>query len=179
MKILVIDDERRNQVSALTTLVDHDVTVARGAKEGFERLGEGTAWDAVLTDLFMPADLELRSLPRDRKPTGELPIGVVFAMMAVNLGIRTVICTDADHHQDALACLLVDKMPGEGPRVAVVEARVACVEGIWDAASETIVPSTDWEALGKAPSVKDWHRAMKISRLFPAEIGMFPKDDVL
>lgn len=162
MKILVIDDTPRNQESAHSTLVGHDVTVIGTVKEAYEALRKG-GFDAVLTDLFMPIGDFRGAVNRQRvgTPQGELPVGLVFALKASNMGIRTVICTDADHHADWICSLLDlvgDQRPSQyddepvtqaNPMVAYVEAR-SCPTSYND-----------------GPITKDWGKAMERSGLFP------------
>lgn len=168
MKILVIDDARRNTVSA-ATLLSGEVTIADSIEKAYTTLKEsGDQFDAVLTDLFLPlGDFRGAMNTRDYdRPSSELPAGLVFALKAVKMGVRTIICTDADHHSDWICSLLDLLRDGECKVVAYVEARTVVLEGFYDEERDDIVFCDREERKGK-PLVKDWKAAMLHSGLFP------------
>jgi CheY-like chemotaxis protein len=153
MKILVIDDARHNQESALTTLQDHDVTVAGSVEEAFRALGgigQGSLkhkWDAVLTDLWMPfpesepygdgsAGAFLDTVysygrAEDGNVGEQTPAGLVFALAASNCQVPYIgICTDTDHHTDrlnAIMDLLARGFRKASPGIYRFEARNYCL----------------------------------------------------
>ncbi len=172
MKILVIDDAKRNTASAVLTLQGQDVLTLNTVQEAYDVLsGKGETFDAVLTDLFMPIGSFCGQMntQRYKSPTSDLPAGLVFAVKAANKGIRSVICTDANHHSDWI-CTLLDLLVGDdGPnkRIAYVESRSASMKAVsWDDVKEQIVPDDTWREKN-APDIKDWLAAMKKSKLFP------------
>lgn len=163
MRILVIDDERRNILSATKTLEGHEVVTCDNIQDAYGILEDRELkFDAVLTDLFMPVGRFRGAMRADEfpRPTGGIPAGLVFAIRAANRSIRTVICTDADHHSDWI-CTLLDladngtwgRRAEPGSRVAYVEARIA---------------SSGQDESGAL--IKDWGKAMLYSGLYP-ELG--------
>lgn len=140
MKILVIDDARRNTLSA-ASLLSGQVTIADTIEGAYEILYSGDSFDVVLTDLFMPlGDFRGAMNTRDYdRPSSDLPVGLVFALKAVKMGIRTVICTDADHHSDWICSLLDLRGHGECKVVAYVEARTATLDAFYDEERNEIV----------------------------------------
>lgn len=167
MKILVIDDARRNTISA-ATLLPGDVTIADTIQRAYDILKSGEQFDAVLTDLFLPLG-NFRGAMNTRdydRPSSDLPAGLVFAIKAVKMGIRTVICTDADHHSDWICSLLDLLRGGECKVIAYVEARIVPVEGFYDEERDEIV-LCDWKDRKGKPLVKNWRAAMEHSGLFP------------
>ncbi len=170
MKILVIDDAKRNIASARLTLQGHDVTTADSIQQAYDILRGAATFDAVLTDLFLPLGSFRGSMNTQAydRPSSDLPAGLVFAVKAANKGIRTVLCTDANHHTDWI-CAILDLLYGdEGPnkRIAYVESRQVCMEAVWDDAKQEIVPDEKWWEKN-VPDLKDWLAAMQHSRLFP------------
>lgn len=176
MKILVIDDERRNTLSA-ATLLPGQVTIADSVQTAYNLLEGDEKFDAVLTDLFMPLGSFRGSMDTRRygRPSDNLPAGLVFALKAANKGIRTVICTDADHHSDWI-CSLLDLLRSSDPesqrRVAYVEARTAYLEkAYYDEEKDELVFVDDYKQRQGKPLVKDWKKAMAYSGLFPELSG--------
>ena len=169
MKILVIDDARRNTLSA-ASLLSGDVKIADTIKQAYEILHSGETFDAVLAYLFMPLGYfrgAMNTRDYDR-PSSDLPAGLVFALKAAQMGIRTVICTDADHHSDWI-CSLLDLLYGKEHKVvAYVEARGCTLDAFYDEERDEIVfcKWDDPRRKGK-PCIKDWKKAMERSMLFP------------
>ncbi|MFA6042866.1 MAG: response regulator [Patescibacteria group bacterium] len=176
MKVLVIDDQKRNIASAQKLEEHgHDVVAVSTVQEAEELLTKCLGnFDAVLTDLHMPVGqftgAMARSIPA---PKEEIPVGLVFAITAANFGIRTVICTDSNHHRDWI-CTLLDMVHYTGDsavrKVAFVEARCCPLEAYYDEETQNLV-GCDLEQLNDKPVVKDWFRAMRRSGLFPELIG--------
>ncbi|MFH1088954.1 MAG: response regulator [Candidatus Uhrbacteria bacterium] len=122
MHILVVDDSPANTSSAYWTLPGHNLTVCGTVEEACQALGfrpgapavsPSHLFDAVLTDLWMPMPLvehsKLLGVYFGRKQIeGSLsPVGLVFALRALNLGVRFIaILTDSDHHSDSLVTLM-------------------------------------------------------------------------
>lgn len=160
MRILVIDDNADNIKSAESRLgKQHHLTTCDTIQAAYTVLSSEAEFDAVLTDLFMPLGTFRGSMnTRDYdRPRGDLPAGLVFAIKAANKGIRTVICTDANHHTDWI-CAILDLVscfskPDKERRISYVEARTAAISGPYADESK--------------PIVKDWKKAMQASGLFP------------
>lgn len=141
MRILVADDMPANLESARQTLAGHDLTLCGTVEEACHALGFRAPsapatvtepFDAVLTDLWMPMPLPERSkllgVHFSKRDTGGLaPVGLIFALRAVNQGTRFVaILTDSDHHTDPLVTVmdLIDgQRRGSASVVGKFEAR--------------------------------------------------------
>lgn len=185
MRILVIDDQKRNLASAIETLPGHEVTTAGTIEEAYRILRETTSFDAVCTDLFLPLGNFKGAMGRyATEPKNELPAGLVFAIKASNRGIRTVLCTDADHHQDWICTLLdlikPDYIDGEvvednQKRIAFVEARSVVFNGYWSEKNGKLV-RCGWEDRRNKPYVKHWRAAMVWSGLFDQEELLIPEN---
>ena len=98
MKILVIDDNPRHQASARQTLTGHDVIIATTYDEAQARLYKYSRnadfpclkFDAVLTDLLMPAS-KMTMGPEGLKYVGqEVPAGFALSLLAVLNGAKYV-----------------------------------------------------------------------------------------
>lgn len=178
MRILVIDDAEYNRASALLTLAGHDVLVVDNVSRAFKFLdGHRPRFDAVLTDLMMPIGNFRGAISKSATPPQmEIPAGLVFALKASNLGIRSVICSDSNHRLDwicALLDLLMDKhgsqkarMSDPAKRVAFVELGTVPMTAVWDDKQKAIVFDAGcWKQ--DVPRIKDWHEAMIESGLFP------------
>ncbi|VAW16236.1 hypothetical protein MNBD_BACTEROID05-50 [hydrothermal vent metagenome] len=177
MKILVIDDSPWNIASVVETLAGHNVVTVDNIKEAYQVLKDNSEFDAVLTDLWLPRGKFCGEIATSYAPRltadEQIPAGLVFAIKASNLGIRTVICTDSDHHRDWI-CSLLDLVghvpPSEGAkgdshqRIAYVEARCASMKARWE--DGNIIPC-EYGDMGESPTIKDWGRAMRFSGLFP------------
>lgn len=110
LRILVIEDTPKHQESVFTTLEGHEVTLAKTVKEAVEILKsahDARLFDAVLTDLFLPLGEYDGHLHVDIDHTAELPVGLVFAIRAKNLGVPYIgICTDKTRHNHPITTLL-------------------------------------------------------------------------
>ena len=114
MFIVVIDDTKKNQVSAqLLRKEGHVVMVLESAEEAFSFFrGGGTMKPhhagMVLTDLWMPlGESGIGWIGYDQKKdvhvAKESPFGLVLAIAARNAGVKLVgILTDTNHHADLL-----------------------------------------------------------------------------
>lgn len=166
MKILVIDDMPYNVASAHLTLKDFDYRVVDSIEKAYEILKTNEKFDVVLTDLWLPRGDFIGEIGSCEDPvTKPIPAGLVFAIRASNEGMKVVICTDSDHHNDLLCSLLdltkIGTYDKERP-IKFVEARTCPVEGVWQ--NGEIVFSDNWfEKAGPFP--KDWLKAMRIARL--------------
>lgn len=141
MHILVVDDTPANLASAYQTLAEHDLTICGTVEEACRALGfrpgaraviPSHPFDAVLTDLWMPMPPVERSTLLGvyfgrKQIDGLSPVGLVFALRALNLGVRFVaILTDSDHHSDSLVTFmdLIDgQWSGNAPVVGKYEKR--------------------------------------------------------
>lgn len=206
MKILIIDDSAWNVASAKQTLDGHDITVINTVKNaytlimGYSEYNGGPDihmkdFDALLTDLYLPvgnyegqmytpAKVRVNEInapegfveQTEQVARGQIPAGLVFALAAMNAGVRTVICTDTDHHRDWI-CSLMDlithtKRPEGQRKIAFVEARMVHLKAIWDEGTQTIVPAEirgeEYDKrIWNGRFIKDWKRAMEKSYLFP------------
>lgn len=148
MRILVIDDKQEHIKSACETLSDHDVVTANSISQAWNILDDEESFDAVLTDLHLPrGDWSGAVSFRQIEDVEELPAGLVFALRAVNEGVRTVIYTDKHHHNDWI-CGLLD-LVGNRRTSERDQELVAYVEAdVYD------------------NSPKDWERALVHSGLF-------------
>lgn len=119
MKILVIDDSPIHQQAARQTLMGHALTIAKSYEEGFmllapiERGGmyvvsgmKGGVYDAVLSDLLMPASGRMMESP-SKFEGKEQPLGWALILRAVlNGATRAAIVSDAHHHAHPAAYAL-------------------------------------------------------------------------
>lgn len=192
MRILVIEDSPWNIESAKLTLKDHELTIATNILEGYECLDwwvdpqskkrMAPSFDAVLTDLFLPPGnfqySEYAAITR-KIPPESMPAGLVFALRAMNLGIRTLIVTSVNHHDDWL-CNVLDILgrrgwettnEGRKPKDEVGQRLVSLVyETMLDSNwADGHIVKCDWREK-HSPSMKDWLESMKRSALFP-ELG--------
>lgn len=143
MKILVIDDSPLHHASARQTLGGHEVTIAstydeahrllNGVTEGFTH-ESGQSFEAVLSDLLMPAS-EMTMGPEGEKYVGqEMPVGFALSLMAALNGAKYVaVVTDTNHHDHPASAMLdafASRCPhehgtvGRPPRFVINEAKV-------------------------------------------------------
>ena len=109
LRIVIIDDEEWNQVSARFTLQNHDLTVISTLAEAYALIKSKPPLlpDFLLTDLYMPVgSSDVMGAEASLTQEGEVPAGLVFGMWAVSQGIRTAICSDEDCNHPALISLL-------------------------------------------------------------------------
>lgn len=119
MKVLVIDDALWHQAAAKLTLKGHKVIVLPSVEAAFDFFlhYKAGSLDAVLTDLWLPTPefkfigegsnrratcLHAQSNPDDGQFVAQfIPAGMIFAVTAINLGIKYVaICSDQHAHGD-------------------------------------------------------------------------------
>lgn len=110
MKILVIDDKQENLELAKQQLKDHEVTTVSSYDEAFTLVCclDASAWppkdnkpdfDAVLTDLLMPAGKTNQGEKGMKYVGQEMPLGIFLALQAINSGVKLVgLLTDTNHH---------------------------------------------------------------------------------
>lgn len=129
MRILVIDDTQANLASAIVTLHGHEL-VTEGDAEKAHSLIRNERWDAILTDLWMPTPQGMSAFGVGLDPSGMqddaikdmMPIGLVFALMAVTRGVKYVgVLTETNHHRDRLTAALDGVRIGESPRLTVMD----------------------------------------------------------
>ena len=201
MDILVIDDAIWNQRSAERTLSDHQLTIAKSAEEAYRILEKSGDFDAVLTDVYMPVDscgalLDQVALDYANDAEGQVAAGLVFALAAVNWGIKTAICSDRDHHRSVISTLL-DCLYGTKSKrlVAPVDSRdvtlnAASLQQVSNDESQPVtwgheendfiptiaylekyIPNWEQKTMGytdnQVPRVKDWKKVLQVSQLFP------------
>ncbi|MBI2443902.1 MAG: response regulator [Candidatus Magasanikbacteria bacterium] len=125
MKVLVIDDKTENKKSAEETLkaMGHSVTVMDDCEMAYAFLlkhGRDCQFDAVLTDLWMPGPSGTSAFGVGQAKncvSVPMPVGMMFALMAINLGVKIVaIVTDMSHHCDPLTAGL-EKIEALGTRI--------------------------------------------------------------
>lgn len=106
MKILVIDDTKRNLDSAIKTLTDHDVTICQTYDEAIVLLGN--QWDAVLCDLMMPVVTSNKAAgPKRAFLNKEMVSGWSLALMAAMHGTKFVIVASREcHHRHPGSAML-------------------------------------------------------------------------
>ncbi len=116
MKILVIDDSSVHQQSARQTLKDHDLTVVGSYDEAVRLMGQdfkvgskyGQVFDAVLTDLMLPAGMGGLGGAGSEFDGQEMPMGFGLALLAVLYsGAKMVaVVTDLNRHVHPASRLL-------------------------------------------------------------------------
>lgn len=116
MKVLVIDDSVRHQTSAVQTLgTDHELTVITGHDAALEALStykntfleEGEYWDAVLSDLLMPAGANAQGGKGLEYVGVEMAVGWSLALQAAIAGAKYVaVVTDMNHHHHPASAML-------------------------------------------------------------------------
>ncbi len=169
MKILVVDDRVENLESAKETLgKDHEVELVSDAGTAFRLLArQGAHYDVLLTDLFMPLGEFRGEMGRNALPPESIPVGLVFALSAANKGLRTVICTDANHHNDWL-CTLLDLV---GQKIPIMRGMVATGDA-GGGETNQVVAYVEARYCLTSSNAKDWREAMEASGLFPE---LFPE----
>lgn len=185
MRILIIDGQEYNLVSAKKTLGQHhELTLVSNIKHAFDKLILAKApFDAICTDLILPlGDFEVYAGTQCLQSfVPNLPAGLAFALRASSVGIRTVLVVDADINTDAFCHLLFWLTePGriKNQTVAYVEARETKLFNYrWDETSQRIINCNDkeWSKWFKKSNfiIKDWFKAMKSSFLFTKkELGI-------
>lgn len=166
-KVLVIDDQPCNVASAHLTLGEnYEYKVVDSITDAYDILASGERFDVVLTDLWLPRGDFTGSMSGVDSATTPIPAGLVFAIRAMNDGMKVVICTDSDHHKDRLVSvldLINDGTSDKEKNIYFVEARSCPVEGgVWE--NDKIVFSRDWYKKS-GPKPKNWRQAMVVAGL--------------
>ena len=181
MKVLVIDDAQWNQDSAHQTLADHEVTVVSTVEDAFRIFHSGEKdFDAVLTDLWMPAPAKEWDAGCNRIFGGnpyhpeddehaqgdQIPAGLAFALAAAKGGAAHIaILTDSDHHRDRLVALL--DMIGHCGRVSSREVRYFPMRNqcVRRSSGEVLKCDEAWELVHADPKeygyVKNWGKLLQ------------------
>jgi len=162
-RILVIDDQPCNVASAHHTLKGFSYRVVDNIIEAYKILKTGEKFDVVLTDLWLPRGNFTGAMGEwHDSETDPVAAGLVFAIRAANDGMKVIICTDSDHHQDRLCSvmdLINDETYGKEKAIYFVEARSCSIIG-YAYENGKITPSEDWlEKPGPRP--KNWLQVMK------------------
>ncbi len=167
-KLLVIDDQPCNVASAHLTLKEgYDYKVVDNITAAYDLLKSGEKFDVVLTDLWLPRGDFTGAMRGGDTAATPIAAGLIFAIRAMNEGMKVVICTDSDHHQDRLCSvmdLINDGTHDKEKAIYFVEARTCPVEGAWE--NGEIVLSDDWYKK-PGPHPKNWLQAMKVAGLVP------------
>lgn len=112
MKILVIDDGPLHQESARQTLKGHELVIAQTYDEAHRLLnGDGDvrrqSFDAVLSDLLMPASARAMAKEGLKYIGQEMPVGFAFTLVAALNGAKYVaVVTDTSHHDHPASAML-------------------------------------------------------------------------
>ena len=98
---------KEHELVFATTFEEAEKTLIDDPKTGWVRgrkLNPSSSFDAVITDLFMPASTENRGHNFDpNRYNVEVPYGMVFALTAIMKRVPYVaILTDRNHHNDPL-----------------------------------------------------------------------------
>ena len=116
MKILVVDDQQMNLDAAKAQLIGHEVTTVSNFDEAFKLVCHYDAgwqkpnivdFDAVLTDLLMPAG-KLRQGDKGLRHLGEeMPLGIFLVLQAAKSGVKLIgLLTDTNHHDHPASAAL-------------------------------------------------------------------------
>ena len=107
MRILVVDDSLRHLDAARKCLAEHELTLVDSYGEAMKLLAPNAPFDAVLSDLMMPAEPQTLG-PEGYKFLGhQMPIGFVVAFRAAQAGVKRIaVITDANHHNHPISAAL-------------------------------------------------------------------------
>jgi CheY-like chemotaxis protein len=111
-RVLVIDDKEIHCESAWRLLgADTRLTVVTTYRQGIDALKLG--WDAVLTDLNLPASSETLGKKAVEEHAGqEAPLGFVIALLAAEAGVpKIAVVTDQGHHDHPMSAAF-DRLDG-------------------------------------------------------------------
>lgn len=132
LNILVVEDTFKHQQAARLQLADHNVTVVGTYREGNDLLKPTTdwekfeilpkevsykeriaacttqpAWDVVLLDQMLPADMCGVNGTGQKLEGQEMPLGTILALLALKNGCKNVVVvTDANHHHHPASAAL-------------------------------------------------------------------------
>lgn len=106
-RVLVIDDSYVHVRAAWEQLgPSKNLCVATTYPQALARIKDG-GWDAVLTDLFLPATSELMSTDGMKYVGEQMPLGFVLALLAARKGVPHVaVVTDMGHHDHPMSAAL-------------------------------------------------------------------------
>ncbi len=130
MKILVVDDLAHQRATAEVQLgQDHELTVSSTMQEAL-KLIKDNQYDAVLTDLMMPAERDGGSNEYEKLNIGQpVPYGLVIALAAAEKGITKIAIvsngqtTDGNHHNGPMLNAM-DALENKTVKLAVGELRM-------------------------------------------------------
>ncbi|HSX25084.1 MAG TPA: hypothetical protein VLG69_03915 [Candidatus Andersenbacteria bacterium] len=114
MKILIVDDNGAHRASAVEQFGDdHEVVAIDSYENAIALLKPNCGFDALLSDLLMPAEPYCLG-PAGLKFLGhEIPIGLVLMLRAARIGIPLIcVITDANHHHHPMSAALDWIAPG-------------------------------------------------------------------
>ena len=106
-RVLVIDDSERHCAAAREQLTaNYNLTVVTNYSQALKAIQQ--PYDAVLTDLMLPASSETLGTEAIEKYVGqEMPLGFVIALLAAQAGCqRIAVVTDLNHHQHPMSAAL-------------------------------------------------------------------------
>jgi CheY-like chemotaxis protein len=107
LRVLVVDDSRAHLAAAVEQLsADHEVTTTDSYEEALEKIRAET-YDAVLSDLMMPAEPHALGTEGLKHLGHPVAIGFVVALCAARAGVQMVaVITDANHHNHPMSAAL-------------------------------------------------------------------------
>lgn len=105
MKILVVEDNEHQQNLAKTQLAEHDVTTTASYIEA-SRLMKATVFDALLTDMHLPATTGYPLFSKFKGQDAEA--GWALVLLALDLNIPLIGCLSNGNHHNNLASSLMD-----------------------------------------------------------------------
>jgi CheY-like chemotaxis protein len=105
MKILVVDDSKKNLLSAQPLVVDgHTVMAVSSYEEAIELLKPQNEYDVLLTDMLMPAEPYMLGIKGLSFLGHEIPIGFVLMLLAGLNGVKfAIMATDTNHHDHPMS----------------------------------------------------------------------------
>ena len=158
MKILLIEDKQLHINAAKEQLKEHELTFCTSYDEAKEKLGSTNGnwydsekefpFDVVLTDLFLPPSPigvtnnkngAINMKQEAFEKFGEIPYGIIFALLSIRRNTPVVIVTDSTHHSHPIIWAL-DMIQGSkigGINLTIVDC--AFVE------NEDDIRIKDWE----------------------------------
>lgn len=100
MGVLLVDDREENRAMAKELLAGYDLTLCSSYGQAMRELETG-AFDAVLSDLYMPVSKYHRAMSFRPEHLGkQYPYGMMVVLEAARRGISAAVVTDANHHTD-------------------------------------------------------------------------------
>lgn len=108
MSILVVDDKAVHREAAIAQFAgSYLITIATTYAQALQQVRTGS-YDAVLTDLMLPASVETLGQDAVEQFAGqEMPLGFVIALLAAFNGAKYVgVVTDMNHHSHPMSAAL-------------------------------------------------------------------------